>query len=430
MGSSIIYATFEYTPNTIELSVSGNGYVKCEQRQNGTSNNNSTLGKIRNNTSSFSVIEGFSLFFSMYPDEGSLISKVKENGTDITSQITNPIDSRNIARNAKLEIIFEEVPPITYTLTIKSEGNGIASFEGTTIREKSNTFNVNEGSSAIVSFTPDTGYRIKSVKVNNTDVTANVSNNQYTISNINADASLEVEFEAITHILSITATGNGSATYNSTAVRAKMQTFIVNEGTSAVVTFTPDAGYRIKSVKINNTDVTSKVSNNQYTISNITADASLEVEFEAIPPTTYSFTIKATGNGTVTYDGTAIRDKSSSFTINEGTSAFVTFSPDAGHKIKSVKLNSTDVTTNVSNNQYMISSISANTSLEVEFEAITHTLSITAAGNGVATYNETSVRGKTSMFTVNEGTSAVVSFTPDAGYRIKSVKLNNVDVTS
>ena len=349
----------------------------------------------------------------------------------VTSNVSNgQYTICNINADTSLEVEFEAIPPTTYSFTIEATGNGTVTYDGTAIRDKSISFTINEGTSAVVTFAPDAGHKIKSVKLNSTDVTANVSNNQYTISSISANTSLEVEFEAITHTLSITAAGNGVATYNDTSVRGKTSTFTVNEGVSAVVSFTPDTGNRIKSVKVNNTDVTSNVSNNQYTISNITADASLEVEFEAIPPTTYSFTIKATGNGTVTYDGTAIRDKSSSFTINEGTSAFVTFSPDAGHKIKSVKLNSTDVTTNVSNNQYMISSISANTSLEVEFEAITHTLSITAAGNGVATYNETSVRGKTSMFTVNEGTSAVVSFTPDAGYRIKSVKLNNVDVTS
>ena len=42
-----------------------------------------------------------------------------------------------------------------------------------------------------------------------TNVTSSVSNNQYTVSNIAADVTVEVEFEAITHTLSITATGSG-----------------------------------------------------------------------------------------------------------------------------------------------------------------------------------------------------------------------------
>jgi hypothetical protein len=90
----------------------------------------------------------------------------------------------------------------------------------------------------------------------------------------------EIIEESETYSLQITATGNGSATYNSTAVRGKTQAFTVNEGSSAKVTFAPDAGYRIASVKVNGTDVTSNVANNQYTISNISTNTTLKVMFD------------------------------------------------------------------------------------------------------------------------------------------------------
>jgi carbon monoxide dehydrogenase subunit G len=321
----------------------------------------------------------------------------------------------------------------SYVLSIKATGNGSVSYNGTPIRGKTSTFTVNEGTSATITFAPDNGYRIKSVKVNNTDVTSKVSNNSYTISNISSDTSVEVIFEAITHTLSIKATGNGSVSYSGTSIREKTSTFTVIEGTSATITFAPVVGNRIKSVKVNNVVVTSNVTDNQYTISNISSDTSVEVEFEVIPPTTYTLSIKATGNGSVTYSGTSIQGKTSIFTVNEGTSATITFAPDNGYRIKSVKVNSTDVTSSVSNNSYTISSITGDTSVEVEFEIIpptTYTLSIKAIGNGSATYSGTSIRGKTSTFTVNEGTSATITFAPNNGNRIKSVKVNNVVVTS
>ena len=109
--------------------------------------------------------------------------------------------------------------------------------------------------------------------------TVSVSNNQYTISSINGNTTVSVEFEAITYTLSITASGNGSASYGGTTIRSKTSSFTVNSGSSATITFTPDNGYRIKSVKLNSSDVTSYVSNNSYTISNITKNSSLEVEF-------------------------------------------------------------------------------------------------------------------------------------------------------
>ena len=326
-----------------------------------------------------------------------------------------------------------------YELKISASGKGYANYG---VRYKDYIYNGIEyfdvvgGETVVINFKPDDGYRIKSVKVNSSDVTSNVANNQYILSSVDNNTFLEVAFEAIpptTYTLSITATGNGSVTYNGTSVRGKTSTFTVNEGTSATISFSPDNDYRIKSVKVNDTDVTSSVSNNSYTISNITVDTSVEVEFEAIPPTTYTLSIKATGNGSVTYNGTSVRGKTSTFTVNEGSSATISFSPDSDYRIKSVKVNDTDVTSILSNNSYTISSITGDTSVEVEFEAIpptTYTLSITATGSGSVTYNGTSVRGKTSTFTVTEGTSATISFTSDNGNRIKSVKVNNTDVTS
>ena len=417
--NEIIEEETAITTYTLSVKTSGNGTVFY----GGTS--------IRNSTNTFDVVEGSSATVLFSPDSGYRIKSVKVNNTDVTANVTNSqYVISSITANTTLDVEFEAIPPTTYIFTVKSTGNGTVTYDGTAVRGKSSSFTVNEGTSATVTLTPDTGNRIKSVKLNNTDVTSSFSNGKYTISSITANTTLEVEFEVITYTLSVKATGNGSATYNNTSVRGKTTSFTVNHGISATVSFSPDSGYRIKSVKLNNTDVTANVSNNQYVISNITANTTLDVEFEVIPPTTYSFTIKATGNGTVTYDGTAVRGKSNLFTVNEGTSATVTLTPDTGNRIKSVKLNNTDVTSSVTNGKYTISSITANTTLEVEFEVITYTLSVKATGNGSATYNNTSVRGKTTSFTVNHGISATVSFSPDSGYRIKSVKLNNTDVTA
>ncbi len=84
-----------------------------------------------------------------------------------------------------------------------------------------------------------------------------------------------------TYRFSITSLGNGCATFNGFPIRSGSQSFTLNEGTNATITFTPDDGYKIGSVKVNNTDVASKVSDNQYTISNITENTSVVVTFEA-----------------------------------------------------------------------------------------------------------------------------------------------------
>ena len=420
-ANATIAVTYEAIAHTLSITSLGNGKATYNYTD------------IRNNTETFTVNEGRSATVAFAPDAGYRISNVKLNNTDVTvSIVNNSYTISNITANTTLSVTFEVIPPTTYAFTISAVGNGTVTYDGNTVRGKTSSFTVVEGTNAVVTFSADEGYRLKSVKLDNTDVTSSVVNNQYTISNIKANTSLEVTFEAIpTYALDITASGNGSATYDGTAVRGKTLTFTIKEGTSAIVTFAPDAGYRIASVKLNNTDVTASVANNSYTISNITANTTLIVTFEAIPPTTYAFTISAVGNGTVSYDGKTVRSKTSSFTVVEGTNAVVKFAADEGYRLKSVKLDNTDVTSSVKNNQYTISNIKANTSLEVTFEVIpTYALNITASGNGIVTYNNIAVRGKTQTFTANEGTSATIKFTPDAGYKIKSVKLNSTDVTS
>ena len=169
----------------------------------------------------------------------------------------------------------------------------------------------------------------------------NVKDNTYTVKYVSDEYSIYRMFEAVfeeipvtTYSLKITALGSGSASYNGTTVRDKTTSFSVIEGTSATITFTPDTGYRIASVKVGSTDVTSRVSNNKYTISNITANTTVTVTFEAIPPVTYTLNITASGNGSVTYNGTAVKNRTTTFTVDEGTSATLTFTPDNGYQLE------------------------------------------------------------------------------------------------
>ena len=415
-SNTSVEVEFEAITHTLSIKATGNGSASY----------NSTA--IRNTTKTFTVNEGTSATISITPDDGYRIKSVKKNGTDITSNISgNKYSISNIQSYTSVEIEFEA---ITHTLSIKASGNGSVSYSSTAIRNTTKTFTVNEGSSATISITPDDGHRIKTVKKDGTNVTSSVSNNKYTVSNIQSDTSVDVEFEAIpptTYTLSITATGNGEASYNNTSIRNATKSFSVNEGSYPSVNFYPDNGYRVKSAKINGNSSSGNVA---ITLQNVHSNNKVEVEFEAIPPTTYSLTVKATGNGSVSYNSTTIRNTTKTFTVNEGTSATISITPDDGYRIKSVKKDGTDVTSSVSNNKYTLNKIQSDTSVEVEFEAITHILSIKATGNGVATYEGTNIRNKTISFTINEGSSAVVKFTPDNGCRIKSMKLNSTDVTS
>ena len=114
-----------------------------------------------------------------------VLLEAKELDADIDKLITNITDEYER---------FLSININTFTLTIKATGNGTASYDGNTIRSNTSTFTVNEGTSATISFSPENGYMVKCLKVGSTDVTSNMSNNQYVINNITKDISLEVEF--------------------------------------------------------------------------------------------------------------------------------------------------------------------------------------------------------------------------------------------
>lgn len=159
-----------------------------------------------------------------------------------------------------------------------------------------------------------------------------------------------------------------------------------------MISITPDNGYRIKSVKENDSDVTSSVSNNTYTIYNISSYTTLKVEFEAIPIPTYTLSITATGYGSATYDGTTVRSRTTSFTVNEGTNAIVTFSPDNGNSIASVRLNNNDVTSQVSGNRYTINNITANTTLTVTFQEDVNAMTVDGVNYTVVSQADRTVK--------------------------------------
>lgn len=349
---------------------------------------------------------------------------------------------------------FSEISEIgsttTYTLSIIAIGNGSASYSGSTIRSKTSSFTVNEGTSATITFLPDNGYRIKNVEVNNS--TVSVSNNQYTISSINTNTTVSVEFEAIpptTYTLSITTSGNGSASYNGTTFRGKTNIFTVNEGTSAMITFTPDAGYQIKTVKVNGSAVS--ISNNGYTISCISKNTTVEVEFEKVPAdseggyntyltcinkTAAMFSVGSSVQKTVYFEIMNSGNKSIFITKliakNPDTNSVLLTSTDTsvlgeleGGKTKSLSIKLYqdvwpiyEITYTIDNKEYTYD----NTRYKI--------LSITGNKFGSVKFLEASIGVDDGKFSVKSGDDATLEFVPGEGCVLSKVTVNDIEITS
>lgn len=128
--------------------------------------------------------------------------------------------------------------------------------------------------------------------------------------------------------------------------------------TDAVLTFEPNDGYRLKSLKVNDIDVTSQVKNNQYTIENVLQNYVIKVEFGENPVTLNV----STGNGG--YVG---------ISVEKHTVCECKIEIEDGWKINTVLFNGRDVTSEVVNGVYTTPSLSANATLIITFEQSTPT---------------------------------------------------------
>src|SRR5699024_7654042 len=82
-----------------------------------------------------------------------------------------------------------------------------------------------------------------------------------------------------TYTVTVTAGAGGTASVSSNEVE---------HGGSVTVTVTPDGGYIVDKVDDNGTDVTGQVTNNTYTLANVTADHDITVTFQKL--TSYTVT--------------------------------------------------------------------------------------------------------------------------------------------
>ena len=143
----------------------------------------------------------------------------------------------------------------------------------------------------------------------------------------------------------------------------------VIEGKNVVFTATPNNGYRVKEWKLNSAVVNGNTTN-VYTLNSIASSATVSVEFEVMPPTTYTVNFSVVGaNGSIsaTVDGNAITSGSQ---VIDGKTVVFTATPNANYKVKEWKNNSSILVGNTTNT-LTISNLSAANTVSVEFELST-----------------------------------------------------------
>ena len=276
----------------------------------------------------------------------------------------------------------------SYTVTVNSNNGGTVSPNGTQT--------VTEGNNFTFTATPNDCYEVASVTVDGNNV--NLTNNQYTISNVTANHTVNVTFSQITYTIAATAGNGGTITPNGNTT--------VNCGENKTFAIAANAGYRISNVTVDGQNMGAIES---YTFSNVDANHTISATFIAV--LTIDVTADAEG-GSVSPTGTQ--------TIDEGGSFTFTVTPETCYEIGNVTVNGTAVTLDA-NNQYTINNITSNQIINVTFNQLSYTITATAGNGGTINPGTT---------TVTCGGSQTYTIAPSEGYMISNVIVDNQSVGS
>jgi hypothetical protein len=331
-------------------------------------------------TGSLKVNEGTNHTFTFTPDAGYRILEILIDG--ISAGPVSTYTFTNVITDHSISVSFLAIP--AYPVDASSGSGGSINPSGRTM--------VFEGSTQSFTITPNTGYQISDVLVDNISV-GDVTT--YTFSNVAASHTISASFSIITYTL------DGSAGENGSISPAGIRT--VNYGTNQTFTFTPNTGYKISNVLIDNVSVGAP---SAYTLNNIISDHTITVRFSLI---TNTITASAGTGGTISPQGDVI--------LNYGANQTFTFTPNTGYSISSVLIDNVYAGTS---STYTFNNVISNHTVSVSYSLITNTI-ISNAGTGGAI----SPLGNIS---VNYGANQIFTITPDYGYFISDVNADNVSV--
>lgn len=288
------------TDNTIlhSLTLSSNG-------SGSISYGNDNEVQVRNGSQTFKIKDGDVVSVFFIPDVGCTVKKVKVNGVDVTSNLSNnKYEIRNIKADTTVEVEFGSSSSnvtseynkyiVCRSLSLSHVGTGTYERSALTI-EVSNSGNSDVFINKVVAKDPETKeilFTLTNTSINGT-LEAN-SSRTYTFEDNRSIPSLpeyEMEYEwdneyysyfsTQNRILTIQANDYGFITFANISTGNTAKRFSIEPGGQAFIIIEPKPNCILRKLTVNNSDVTSSVSNNMYTIMNITSNTTVKAVFDS-----------------------------------------------------------------------------------------------------------------------------------------------------
>ena len=339
------------------------------------------------------VAAGGSVTLTVSPNDGYMVSSVLVNYSEVELSDGKLVLS-DIDGNKVVSVTFEEIE-YTETVTVSVGDNGTVSPSGSVVVER--------GEDLELTITPDDGYCIASVILDGTDVTSEVKDSVFILSNVVSGHSVRVEFEVITYTVTVTAGENGSA---------DPTTSVVEYGKSLKIVFIPEPGYRTSYLTINGGDRIVPDDRTNYVIDDIIEDKAVEVFFERDDSAYASVSVAIVGHGTVNDNSDSFKDE-----VLKGNSYTITSVPSEGYRLSKVLVDNVEVPT--SGGVYVLNNIARDTAVEVVFEILMFTVTVNVGEHGSCDQQTQAVE---------YGSDLTFTFTPDSRYAVHSVTVDGVPV--
>ena len=346
-------------------------------------------GSVIPNVSGSTVEYGQSLLVEFIPNNGYEIESIIVNGVYQTQNIIENKLLINVIGNVNINAIF-----ILKRLTIQ-----IIQPNGGLIQSTGSASQVVYGNaSSKYTFTAFEGYYLKNVIVDgeilNTSL-EDVLSNGFKFIDVTENHTLSAEFDVIKYDVTTQIVGAGLI---------ELSTNIVEHGRSVNVQIISAANSEILAVYINNQKQTSIKSN--FEIDNIVEDIEIKVVFEI---RMYIINVIQSEGGVVTPNGI--------FEVEHGDSVTFEIIPNNGYKLKEIKINGVVVETVSS---YILENVTSRNDVSVKFERIEFDLTIISGENGTIS--------PSGVMKVKYGDNKLLKITPEEGYEISKITVNNVDI--
>ena len=262
------------------------------------------------------------------------------------------------------------------------------------------------GADVTFTVTPDENYSVKSFKVNNDEKQLNDSN-QVVVKMVEGGLTVSAEFEINSAAVTITQANHGSISADKSTAKI---------GENVTFTVAPEANYVVSSFKVNDADVALD-GNNQAVVVMVAGGLNVTASFEL-------------GSGTVTIGtfehGAVTADK---MTAKIGEDVTFKITSDTGYDVSFFKVNGSavdyvtkeDSTTGKTYWEAKVKMVSGGLTVTAEFK-----LGVYSIDWDVPSHGTIAVEGGKTQATYGEDVKFI--FTPETGYEIKSLTINEEQV--